>query len=469
MELRFYFATSFPQIALQTGWHLLAVGLSGFLFVASARVWGKRHVYLLGLLLVIASCAWAGETNQPGEYGKSTGGFNSLLGARVLQGVGLAPFEALINASVGDLFFVHERGLRMAVSNLSIFGGAFFTPVIVGKISENLGFQWTFRLVAIFAGAAFPLLFFLAPETAFPRSKDAEDAQALLSMAQVPVPGASEDTLAASESYAPQEQASAEKPTATTTGVSEAANRPKPTYWKTLLPFNGRKSDENFFVLLLRPLPLFAHPGVLWACLIQGALIGWTVLIGIVLAALTLGPPLFFGSAEVGYMYTGAFIGALVGFAISGAISDIGSRIMTKMNNGVFEPEFRIPLLVLPQLIFGGIGLYGFGITSANIIRYGWVPMDVFFGFEVGGMVCGAVASALYIADAHADIAIEAFTCLLIFKNVFSFGLTYGGYDWLTKRGVKTVFIIIASVQVGICLLSVPMCECLLSPLLCLY
>jgi len=54
---------------------------------------------------------------------------------------------------------------------------------------------------------------------------------------------------------------------------------------------------------------------------------------------------------------------------------------------------------------------------------------------------------------------VEAFTCLLIFKNIFSFGLTFGAYGWLTQGGIQRIFIIIASVQVGICLLSIPMCK----------
>lgn len=57
------------------------------------------------------------------------------------------------------------------------------------------------------------------------------------------------------------------------------------------MPFNGRETDENFFKLSFRPLPLFFHPAILWACLVQGTLIGWTVMIGVVLAAIFLGPP----------------------------------------------------------------------------------------------------------------------------------------------------------------------------------
>ena len=72
--------------------------MAGFLFVASARVWGKRHLYLLGIILIIISSAWGGAVGV---------NYESLLWARIVQGIGLAPFEALVNASVGDLYFVH--------------------------------------------------------------------------------------------------------------------------------------------------------------------------------------------------------------------------------------------------------------------------------------------------------------------------------------------------------------------------
>lgn len=62
------------------------------------------------------------------------------------------------------------------------------------------------------------------------------------------------------------------------------------------------------------------------------------------------------------------------------------------------------------------------------------------------------------------EIAVEAFTCLLMFKNIFSFGLTWGAYNWLVSAGISKTFYIIASIQVGICLLSIPMCKSSPSP-----
>ena len=49
----------------------------------------------------------------------------------------------------------------MALSNLALFGGAFFTPIIVGKMSYDIGWQWSFYFVAIFSAGCFPLIFFL--------------------------------------------------------------------------------------------------------------------------------------------------------------------------------------------------------------------------------------------------------------------------------------------------------------------
>jgi hypothetical protein len=394
---------------------------------------------------MIISSAWGGASGT---------NYKSLLWARIIQGVALAPFEALVNACVGDLYFVHERGIRMAFTNVALFGGAFLTPVLVGKITHEIGWQWTFYFIAIFMGLMLPLVILFVPETAFRRAnhfntdmeQDSSGPKSLESRS--------------SPSHTPRSTGDVATETKTATESSELTQHhsQRTSYIKTLLPFNGRKTDEPFFKLLLRPLPLFFHIGIFWACLIQGVIIGWTVLIGVVIAAIFFGPPLFFDEVRTGYLYTSAFIGSMIGLVLSGILSDWINKIMIRWNKGKYEPEFRI-VLVFPMMIFSSIGLYGFGITAGNVAKYGWLIPDVFLGFVIIGMVMGAVASALYIVDAHRQIAVEAFTCLLIFKNMFSFVLTYYAYGWITggSGSIRSLFITIGSIQVGICLLSVPM------------
>ncbi|PLB46966.1 putative MFS transporter [Aspergillus steynii IBT 23096] len=461
VTIALHYGKSFTSVALLTGYHLCGVGVAGILIVPTARVWGKRHLFLLGHLLMVASCAWAGGSEN---------NYQSLLWSRIFQGVALAPFEALVNACVGDLFFVHERGKRMALSNVALFGAAFLTPVLAGKITHSLGWQWTFYLLAIFAAAALPLTFFLVPETAFRRpdylNTDFDSCPGQRPETSTNGQERNDDYTVWKESQPEGEQRQKHARTdnlassmasSSNEGPSRGAGAPtKASYFESLKPFNGRKTDEGFFKLLLRPLPLFFHPAILWACLIQGAIIGWTVFIGVVLAAIFLGPPLWFNEVQTGYLYTGAFIGSILGLVLSGLLSDSMSRTMVKLNKGRYEPEFRI-LLVLFQLVFCGVGLYGFGIVAEDVGRYGWLVVDVFFAFVVIGMVMGAVASALYIVDAHRNIAIESFTCMLIFKNLFSFILTFFAYDWLVSNGIRPAFLAISSIQMGICVLSIPM------------
>ncbi|KAL4808548.1 major facilitator superfamily domain-containing protein [Aspergillus unguis] len=445
-----YFRKSFMSIALLTGYHLCGTGVAGILIVPTARVWGKRHLFVLGHVLMVVSCAWAGGSGE---------NYQSLLWARVFQGVALAPFEALTNAVVDDLFFVHQRGKRMALSNVAVFGAAFLTPVAAGKITKTMGWDWTFYFIAIFTAAALPLTIFLVPETAFRRPHyvaSALDAtHERLESGQL-----NNHKLQGHDDLQEPKQSTISNRESTLNGPSDERPRKKlpakASYWQTLKLFNGRKTDEHWWKLLLRPFPLFLHPAVLWACLIQGVIIGWTVFIGVTLAAIFMSAPLWFEESKTGFMYGGAFIGAMLGLILSGLLSDFINKVMVRLNKGKYEPEFRI-LLVIFQLIFCGIGLYGFGITANDSPRYGWLPPDVFFACVVIGMVMGAVASALYIVDAHRNIVIEAFTCMLIFKNIFSFVLTFYTYDWLVEAYVKKPFMAISSIQVAICALSIPM------------
>lgn len=300
-----------------------------------------------------------------------------------------------------------ERGTRMALSNLALFGGAFFTPVLVGKITHTIGWEWTFYFVAIFTGLLFPFVIFFVPETAY-RREDSLNTDFNVGASTTQTHGNFEKY--SSEHTVPSESSSKSPGELLRPQTADIIIPQKVSFARSLLPFNGRKTDESLIKLILRPLPLFFHPAIFWACLIQGAMIGWTVMIGIVLAAIFLGPPLWFNEVKTGYMYTGPFVGAILGFVVAGLLSDWSTKLMIRRNKGVYEPEFRI-LLVIPQLIFGCAGLYGFGITSNHVTH--WILPDFFFALEVMGMVIGAVASALYIVDAHRTFIPHSFYIFL--------------------------------------------------------
>lgn len=465
LTLSLYFERTFTAMALLTGYFLLGVGIAGILAVPSSRIWGKRHLFILGTIIVIVSSYWGGKSRT----------YKSLLWARIFQGIGTAPFEGLVNAAVADMYYVHERGKRMAVTNLAVFGGSFFTPIVVGKITHTIGWPWSFYFVSIFCTVMLPFMIFFMPETAYPRPKISTTDFKTMDNHKMPedhednqdIEMKSPEIFTQDRNDAENEAGSSHPKAGPQSTMNEGLYAGPPSnpsfrsqhhfFSKSSIAiFSGRKTDESFWKLFLRPFPLFLHPGIVWACLIQATMIGWTVFIGVILAAIFLGPPLFFDEVKTGYAYTGAFLGAILGFLVAGGLSDWSVKILTKWNKGIYEPEFRI-YLVGVQALFGLTGLYGFGITSARVKYYGWFWPVFFFGLEVAGMVVGAVASSLYIVDAHREIAVEALTCMLVFKNLFAFALTFKAYEWLVHHGVHRTFMTISTIQVFVCLLAVPM------------
>ncbi|KAG6041409.1 hypothetical protein E4U41_004507 [Claviceps citrina] len=483
LVLSAWYTAKLPNVAGLTGYYLLGAGCAAIFFVPSGRIWGKRHLFLLGIVIVILSSAWggaAGNFNHSKDpelsYLQSDAQkdhYRSLIAARVFQGVGTAPFESLLNAAVGDLYCVHQRGIRMAFTNLAVFGGAFFTPVVVGKITHTIGWQWTFYLVAIFSTAVFPAVFLFCPETAYRREAkynidsiaeeeklaSSPDLGAATTTTTTVEAGAEAEAEAAASNGAPCRQGgfvlfpktSAMQP------IGDATTSRK-SFVESMSLFDGRKTHERYWVLFLRPFPLVLNPAFVWSCLIQGAMIGWTVFIGVIVAVIFIGPPFFWGEEKTGFTYVAPFLGAVVGFVISGLLADPTARWLTRRNGGIYEPEFRL-VLVLPMVVCAGVGLYGFGITSDRLLtgEYSYVVPLVFFAFEVGGMVIGTVASSLYIVDAYRDLTVEGFTLMIIFKNVFSCVLTFYAYDWVIGGGFRKVFLIVASIQMAVCALTIPL------------
>jgi MFS family permease len=136
-------------------------------------------------------CAFVGTI-----WGGAATSYNSLLGARILQGFGVSMFESgkhdcfsrqrmgfcfvyadlwnkVMFAVIGDLYYVHERGTRVAALTIAISGVANLLALLSGLITDRLGWRWNFWMLAIFLGLGLGLVLLFAWETAFERQEEA--------------------------------------------------------------------------------------------------------------------------------------------------------------------------------------------------------------------------------------------------------------------------------------------------------
>lgn len=71
---------------------------------------------------------------------------------------------------MGDLYHVHERGVRIAVVTTCIIGISNLPAVLAGKISMSLGWRWVFWLLVIFVAIGLGLAILFGWETAYLRN-----------------------------------------------------------------------------------------------------------------------------------------------------------------------------------------------------------------------------------------------------------------------------------------------------------
>jgi MFS family permease len=121
-------------VALTTGLYMMGLGVGSVIFSPTAILWGKRPVYLFSVLIFIGASLWSGFSPS----------FNSLLVARVFQGIAVSPVECLPSATIAEIFFLHERAYRIGIYTLLLLGGKNLVPLVSAVIINSLGWRWAF-------------------------------------------------------------------------------------------------------------------------------------------------------------------------------------------------------------------------------------------------------------------------------------------------------------------------------------
>jgi len=419
---------SVNTLSQSTAWLILTIGLSLFIANPAAKVWGKRPIYIIAVLIMFATSIW-------GALAKD---YNSFLASRIVSGFGMAPYEVLVQCTIGDLYFVHQRATRIALWNLFLLCGIAGGSLISGYIIQDIGWKWTFWICAVFFGIFVFAVLLYVPETSYIRIP----LEQRLGITNGSNAGEKNVVLENKEANL-QEREYAHQPTTYT----------KMPYLKSLRIYSGRYTDAPYWKIFLRPLVVFWYPAVLWAFLIYGTTLTWIVVFSVVNASIFTLPPYNFSVSETGLISLSPFILTIVGELISGPLNDYICLVLTKRNRGVYEPEFRL-VLIVPVTLLGVCGFYGFGATVHYQTH--WIGPVLTFGLANMAMAFASGCVFGYVLDSYSQLSEEAFVAINA-RNLLTFGLTYFVNDWLAKDGALDVFAVLGSCFLGVCLTTIPL------------
>ncbi|KAK3326925.1 major facilitator superfamily domain-containing protein [Cercophora scortea] len=431
---------TFTDVSLLTGYSLCTTACSGLFISAVTHKFGKRIPLLFSMTCAFVGTIWGGFAQSHG----------SMLGARVVQGFSVAMFESVFFAMVGDLYFVHERGVRIAVVTTCVAGLSNIPPVIAGIIATDLGWRWVFWSLAIFLGVALVLALVFGWETAYNRNPIFD------------TDVASEDLLdtldakrAAEADHVENQSPAATKPELSATATNtESLTLPRKSFAARLHPYSTTYTDRPLWRLAIDPILVLGNPTAIWAVMLASFPTLWLVAINLLIAQIFSAPPFLLTTRQLGYMSAGPAVGGTIGSIITGLLSDPLIKYMSRKNKGVYEPEFRL-LLVAPAVALSAIAYFMFG----SFVEQGKSPvvMATLWGIAVAALQFIMMAVGTYCVDAYRASSVEIFIATMVVKNFLFWGFSYFLNDWVQQWGALRMFYCIAGIQIGLCLTTVPL------------
>jgi hypothetical protein len=176
------------------------------------------------------------------------------------------------------------------------------------------------------------------------------------------------------------------------------------TYLQSLKFVSGKYSDAPFWKILIRPVVVFWYPAVLWAFLIYGTTLTWIVVFSVVNASIFTLPPYNFSVSQTGLISISPFIMTIIGEVIAGPLNDYICLVLSKRNHGIYEPEFRL-VLMIPVLLIGTAGFFGFG-ASVHYQTH-WIGPVLTFGLANMSMAFANGCVFGYVLDSYESLSEE--------------------------------------------------------------
>lgn len=363
----------------------LGLAVGPLIWSPLADIYGRRLIYLVGTVMAFAATIGAAEAHSYGSY----------MASRFFQGLGVAPASTVGLATIGDMFYEHERGQKIGLWVLAIDTGLLAGPILGGflNIVSTAWVQW---FLAILFGVLLILEALFMPETLYPRNH---------MLARLPMATASDET-----------------------GVDiEKVGRRRSDASAVSL-----RRTKKLGYLNIKPIPGMRHPKV-WDASIRFIFTFKFLAVSIsvltycftwywwILSVITMLPAAYLDySPQIqGLLFIGLLLGTLFAeLFLGGTLSDWMITRLAAKNGGVRIPEMRL-WLIYPAGLLSSIGLIIWGISVDRM--YHWMVGQVAFFLFAAGIQMGNTVICAYIVDCYPLQSMSIVTFYAVLLNLSAF------------------------------------------------
>jgi MFS family permease len=225
--------------------------------------------------------------------------------------------------------------------------GVALGAIVDGFIVKDLPWRYIYYVATALIGFVTLVIYATFPETAYNRNL-----------------GINDTVMTLSSSGQRNRKSTKEEETGTSEVIEvvpEAANS-STGLLQGLRLYHGKYTNESIWQMTIRPIGLLVLPPVLWATLVMSVTIGFITAITSNVAS-AFSTAYGFDAWQSGLCFVSAIIGCAFGIVLGGHFSDWVADYFTKRNNGIREPEMRLPAIMVGAITGPlALALYGCGI-----------------------------------------------------------------------------------------------------------
>lgn len=310
-------------------------------------------------------------------------------------------------------------------------------PIISGAMADHVGWRNFWWLNTALIGLSFITIVFLFPETKWHRHHVGELDQTSVVADSKPTVQINEKTT--SDSPSSVAVADSEEVTPAPLTATETAERdpwlgrgvPSKAQWGIYSP--NPTPIKSILLDLWIPWKLFAFPIVEFASFVVSWSCSSFLTINLTQTQNFAAPPYSWSSQSIGFTNFAIFVGAMIGLATAGPLSDWVSARATAKNRGIREPEMRLPAMI-PYVIIMYLG--NIVVSVGYEKKWPWQAIVV-IGYTCAGIQVAALPGIVstYAVDSYKPVAGSLFVSMTVNKNLWGYGFSKFITEWIIQDG----------------------------------
>ncbi|KAG2416233.1 hypothetical protein HFD88_007426 [Aspergillus terreus] len=332
---------TWPSLSSELGYgnaylnNTYAAGLAGLaigciFFIPLASMVGRKPVYMAAATVMVLVNVGQALFQTKTQY----------VVLQVLAGLAGSVNDTIIQMTIVDLFFVHQRATMNGIYSITVTAGTYLSLIPTGYIVESQGWRWVWWWCAILNGVVLVLIIVGFEETRYAKQK----VSPVVDMTIQPSPASKTETIPIDLPPPPRRPY-----TQRVTWRGHASDLNMRDYWKQVW---------RPFVLLFR------IPAVAFVAVQYSLMLCWVAVLATTQPILFAAPPYNFSSIGVGNINIAPFAGAVVGSVFGGPLNDYYVVWLARRRSGIYDPEMRLHMLLAP-LIITPLGLFFWSLKAS--------------------------------------------------------------------------------------------------------